>query len=85
MPDKARYRVTGPNAFQGHAPGETFTDDLDPGLEVRAISRGSIVRVAKKDPVKKLKNPPPDLSADHPERDGTITLAPDFSSERTKD
>lgn len=44
---KKTYEVTGPTAFLGHAPGETFTVSLDPDLERRALGRGSI-RVVEK-------------------------------------
>ena len=63
------YTVTGPTAFQGHAPGTTFTADLDPGLEARAVERGSIAKEkGVVHNVKPFQNPSPDLSDDHPER-----------------
>lgn len=37
-----RYRVTGPFAFRGYKPGETFTAVLEPAVERRAFLRGSI-------------------------------------------
>jgi len=37
-----KYVVSGPVAFDDHAPGEEFEADLDPDLEARALERGSI-------------------------------------------
>lgn len=48
-----RYAVTGSTAFLGHAPGDEFEADLDPGLERRALERGQIKPVHKKTPAKK--------------------------------
>lgn len=42
------YVVTGAK-FHGHAPGEQFDADLDPGQEARAIQRGSIRVVERHD------------------------------------
>lgn len=42
------YKVTGPTAYRGHAPGEEFQADLSPDEERRAKERGSI-RVVKRD------------------------------------
>jgi hypothetical protein len=39
-----KYKVTGPTAFMGFQPGETFEADLEPGLEERALERGSITK-----------------------------------------
>lgn len=49
MKTKAKYKVTGPTAYQGHPPGETFEADLDPGTEQRALARGSIKKVTTKE------------------------------------
>lgn len=50
------YKVTGPTAYKGYRPGETFEADLDPAAERRAVERGSI----KKTTVKKEKEAEPD-------------------------
>lgn len=42
------YKVTGTRPFDGHAPGETFNDDIDTARERRAVARGAI-RVVKRD------------------------------------
>lgn len=36
------YRVCGTRRFLGYEPGQTFVDELDQGIESRAIARGSI-------------------------------------------
>lgn len=43
------YAVVGTTRFNGFHPGDSFVDELDPGLEARAIRRGEIkvVRVLK--------------------------------------
>lgn len=43
------YKVTGSRMFRGHAPGETFKANLAPSQERRAIQRGDIRKVNKKD------------------------------------
>jgi hypothetical protein len=43
-----KYTVSGPTAFMGHAPGETFDADLDDALEARALDRGSIKKTTRK-------------------------------------
>jgi hypothetical protein len=44
----SKYVVTGPVAFMGHPPGDTFEAELDPALEARAIARGSIKKTTRK-------------------------------------
>jgi hypothetical protein len=48
MKTKTKYKVTGPTAYQGHQPGETFEADLDEAAERRALERGSIKKVTAK-------------------------------------
>jgi hypothetical protein len=42
------YLVTGPTAYMGYRPGETFEADLDPAAEQRALERGNIKKVTPK-------------------------------------
>lgn len=42
MKELARYEVTSKRPFKGFQPGDEFEADLDPGMEARAIHRGSI-------------------------------------------
>jgi hypothetical protein len=44
---KQTYEVTGQTPFGGHQPGSTFTADLDPEQEARAVERGAIKPVKK--------------------------------------
>jgi hypothetical protein len=44
----SKYVVSGPVAFMGHSPGETFEADLDAELEARALARGSIKKTTRK-------------------------------------
>lgn len=47
--EKKTYKVTGPSSFRGHAPGEEFEAGLLPDQERRAIERGSIRVVNKRE------------------------------------
>jgi hypothetical protein len=44
------YRVSGPSAYLGHKPGDTFIGELEPEVEARAVRRGSIT-VENRQPV----------------------------------
>lgn len=46
---KKTYRVKGKVKFHGTKPGDTFTAELNEAAEKRAIARGSISVVQKKD------------------------------------
>lgn len=41
----AKYRVTGPKSYLGHAPDSVFETNLDADQEARAIARGAIEKV----------------------------------------
>lgn len=42
-----RYVVVGNRVVAGHAPGETFEDDMDPVMEARLTAGGHIARVSQ--------------------------------------
>ncbi len=62
-----RYRVSGASAFLGHGPGETFSADLAPDQEARAIARGSIVRDSAKGQSQQEGSPSGDRPATAPQ------------------
>lgn len=53
----AKYKVVSKNACLGHAPGEEFTQELDPDHEARLIARGSLKRLESSASNKPAKTP----------------------------
>lgn len=77
-----QWKVTGPRAFMGVAPGETFYADISPEQAQRALDRGSIELVGKGMPkLNRARVSPPASEAEESAEAESPLIAPEPETE----